>query len=62
MSNLVEFTLPKELPPLTAEQKRELEEAKKLPFVYDEENPPLTDEQLKRFRRVHPSKKDIAAQ
>lgn len=53
MGNLVSYTLPETLPPLTPEQKMELEEAKKLPFVYDEDCPPLTDEQLRKFRRVH---------
>ncbi|MBR1552607.1 MAG: hypothetical protein IJ631_01185 [Schwartzia sp.] len=33
---------------------REIEEAKKLPFVYDPDCPPLTSEQLKNFHRVRP--------
>ena len=56
MSNLVEFALPKTPLPLTVEQRKELEEARRLPFVYDEESPPLTDSQLKKFRRVNPAK------
>ena len=35
-------------------RRREIEEARKLPFVYDPECPPLTEEQLKRFHRVTP--------
>ena len=33
----------------------EIEEAKKLPFVYDPDCPPLTEEQLKKFKRVKKS-------
>ena len=36
-------------------RRREIEEARKLPFVYDPECPPLTEEQLKRLQRVTPS-------
>ena len=53
MGNLVSYNLPATPLPLTPEQKAELEDAKKMPFVYDEDCPPLTDEQLRRFRRVH---------
>ncbi len=32
---------------------REIEEARKIPFVYDPECPPLTKEQLKKFHRAN---------
>ncbi len=34
--------------------RKEIEAAKKLPFVYDPDCPPLTEEQLKKFHRVRP--------
>ena len=42
-------------PPLTEEQKREIEEARKRPINY-EDIPPLTDEQLARMQRVNAQK------
>ncbi len=58
MGNLVKFTLPRNPLPLTKEQKEELDRAKRMPFVYDEDCPPQTDEELKRFRRVNASGND----
>jgi hypothetical protein len=40
--------------PLTPEQIAEIEKAKSLPFVYDDDCPPMTDEQLRQFKRVTP--------
>ena len=37
--------------------RREIEEARKLPFVYDPECPPLTEEQLKKVHRAKPRHK-----
>jgi len=37
---------------LTPEQIKELEEAAKMPIVFDEDCPELTDEQLAQFRRI----------
>ena len=42
-------------PPLTEEQKREIEEARKRLINY-EDIPPLTDEQLARMQRVNAHK------
>ena len=39
-------------PPLTKEQKKEIEAAKKRPINYDD-IPPLTDEQLSKMQRVN---------
>ena len=41
-----------ELPPLTEEQKKELEEASKEPIKYSWDCPKLTKKQLSEFRRV----------
>ena len=38
--------------PLTEEEIKMLENAEKMPIVYDEDSPELTDEQFKQFRRV----------
>lgn len=49
---------------LTPEQKAELEALKQMSdedIVYDEDCPKLTDEQLKRFKRVNPRRKEKAA-
>ena len=51
MSSLVSYSLPNTPLPPAAEQKMEIEAARKLPFVYDEDCPLLTDDQLKQFRR-----------
>lgn len=37
---------------LTAEQMKEVEDAKKSPILYDEDSPELSDEELNRFVRV----------
>ena len=60
MGNLVKYTLPKTPMPLTSAQRKELEEAKKLPFVYDEDCPPQTEEELKQFRRVNEKNVNLA--
>ena len=60
MGNLVKYTLPKNPLPLTEEQKREIEEARKLPFVYDEDCPPQTKEELTQFRRANARKSGTA--
>ena len=47
--------------PHTEEQKAELEALKKMSdddIVYDEDCPELTDEQLKKFKRVNPRRKE----
>ena len=47
--------------PLTEEQKAELEALKKMTdddIVFDEDCPKLTDEQLKKFKRVNPRRKE----
>ena len=44
----------------TAEQLAEIEAAKKLPFVYDEDCPPMTPEQLARFKPRYPQREDRA--
>ena len=50
---IVKMTLEEAKKIMTPEKiKREIEEAKKLPFVYDSDCPPLTEEQLKKFKRV----------
>ena len=43
---------------LSEEEKKQLEIAKSMPIVFDEDCPPLTDEQLSQFKRVN---KDRAA-
>ena len=48
---------------LTPEQEAELEALKQMSdedIVYDEDCPKLTEEQLKRFKRVNPRRKDKA--
>ena len=45
------------LPPLTMEQKRDLDIALHSPITYDEDCPRQTPEQLKMFRRVNPKQK-----
>ncbi len=40
--------------PLTQEQIERLDDLKNHPIVYDEDCPEMTDEQLRRFKRVHP--------
>ena len=52
---IVRSILTKDMKP-TPEQIAEIEEAAKRPFVYDEDCPPMTEEQLRKFRRVHPRK------
>lgn len=49
---------------LTPEQKAELDaldNIKDEDIVFDEDCPPQTDEQLKKFRRVNPRRRDKAA-
>ena len=48
-----------QMPPLTPEQVRELEEGAKRPINYDD-IPPLTKEQLGRMQRVYTSKSTVA--
>ena len=43
-------------PALTKAQEQQLEMAKSLPFVYDEECPPQTAEELKLFRKANERK------
>ena len=48
---------------LTPEQKAELEVLRQMSdddIVYDEDCPELTDEQLKKFKRVNPRRKEKA--
>lgn len=40
----------------TAEERRQLDEAKKKPIVYDSDCPAVTPEKAKKFRRVNPVK------
>lgn len=47
--------------PLTPEQKEELRALKDRPIVFDEDCPPQTEEQLKKFKRVNPRRKEQAA-
>jgi len=47
--------------PLTPEQIAEIEQAKNLPPVYDEDCPPMTEEQLRQFKRVKPRKENRTA-
>ena len=50
--------------PLTPEQKAEIEVLRNMSdddIVYDEDSPKLTDEQLKRFKRVNPRRKEKVA-
>ena len=50
--------------PLTPEQEAELEALKQMSdddIIYDEDCPKLTEEQLKRFKRVNPRRKDKVA-
>lgn len=44
--------------PLTEEEIKMLENAEKMPIVYDEDSPELTDEQFKQFRRVSEMRKE----
>ena len=39
------------------EERRQLDEAKLRPIVYDEDCPAVTPEKAVQFRRVHPSRK-----
>ena len=43
---------------LTAEQMKEVEDAKKSPILYDEDSPELSDEELNRFVRVSKIRKE----
>lgn len=53
---IVRMTLEEAKKIMTPERRRkEIEEAKKMPFVYDPDCPPLTEEQLKKFKRVKKS-------
>ncbi|MBR6267802.1 MAG: hypothetical protein IKR28_05650 [Selenomonadaceae bacterium] len=53
---IVRMTLEEAKKIMTPERRmKEIEEAKKLPFVYDPDCPPLTEEQLKKFKRVKKS-------
>ena len=45
---------------LTEEELEELRNLKDRPIVFDEDCPKLTDEQLKKFKRVNPRRKDRA--
>ena len=38
----------------TAEERQQLDEARKRPIVYDEDCPAVTPEKAKRFRRANP--------
>ncbi len=40
--------------PLTEEEREEIRALKGRPIVFDEDCPELTEEQLKKFRRVNP--------
>ena len=42
----------------TPEQLEEIRALKNRPIVFDEDCPELTDEQLKKFRRVNPRRKE----
>lgn len=44
--------------PLTEEEIKMLENAEKMPIVYDEDSPELTDEQFKQFRLVSEMRKE----
>ncbi len=57
MSKIFKMHLSLPLPPLTLEQKRELDAAAHTPYVYDEDCPVQTEEQLKLFRPARPTKK-----
>ena len=52
MSKITKMRLSLPLPPLTLEQKKELDVAAHTPYVYDEDCPIQTEEQLKQFRPV----------
>ncbi len=41
----------------TEEELKELEEARKMPIIFDEECPEVTPEKAVRFRRVNPSRR-----
>lgn len=47
--------------PLTPEQIKRLDALKNRPIVFDEDCPEMTEEQLKKFRRVHPRPVDQTA-
>ena len=55
MANTAEgaFTLAQELP-FTEDERAELERAKTMPIVFDEDCPETTPERALRFRRVNP--------
>ncbi len=53
MNSFVRHTFPDgKIPPLTADEIRQVEDAAKCPVVYDEDCPKLTSEQLNRMYRV----------
>ena len=43
----------------TPEERKQLDEARKKPIVYDEDCPAVTPEKAMRFRRVNPEKRII---
>ena len=45
----------------TPEQIEEIKKLKDRPIVFDEDCPELTDEQLKKFKRFYPRRKEQAA-
>ena len=59
MNKMTKLRLSLPLPPLTLEQKKELDAAIHTPYVYDEDCPIQTDEQLKKFRPVRAGEKAI---
>ena len=59
MSKITKLRLSFPLPPLTLEQKKELEEAAHTPYVYDEDCPIQTEEQLKQFRPARTIEKAV---
>ena len=54
---IVSYSITKNQKP-TPEQIAEIREAAKRPIVFYEDCPEMTDEQLRRFKRVHPRKED----
>ncbi|MBR2798652.1 MAG: hypothetical protein IKE17_13050 [Clostridia bacterium] len=54
---IVSYSITKNQKP-TPEQIAEIREAAMRPIVFDEDCPEMTDEQLRRFKRVHPRKED----
>ena len=57
---IVRSILTKDMKP-TPEQIAEIEAAAKRPIVFDEDCPEMTDEQLRRFKRVHPRGEGVRA-